>query len=204
MTLSIEKAVQLAKPFVGSLRKKQDARPILKTALVTQQHVITTDATYLVRISHNEELSSSYLHHYKESTKNLEVPNYPQIERLLPDTYDAQHSFTIDLKEWIQAHDLGLIAAKGNDSKNDDITLQNDKLLVNKPDLNFDSIGFAHSIEPTNIEKVTYNCKKMLEILKTFKKAKQNNVTVHYYGPFRPIYFKSEEVEAILLPIRKY
>lgn len=228
-TLSIKEATKIVKPFIGSLAGKPGnwSRPVLKTALVTPNHILATDSHRAIRIKHNESLDYSYLHEYKPNhvTSALEATNYPNLERLFPNEHDAQHSFQIDIKEWLTAHDLGLIAAK--EHKNNQITLEANILHV-KPvthkdikDKNsisssgikgyktvqvpkFEQLSFNYGLQnDSGVEKVTYNCKYMIDLLKAFKKLGTSEITCYFYGPMRPMLFKTEEAEALILPVRK-
>ena len=71
--MKLEQALKLAKPYVGTLGKKAGSRPVLKTALVTEKHVIATNSHILIRIAHDEEGVTPYLHHYNEQDDSEEV-----------------------------------------------------------------------------------------------------------------------------------
>jgi hypothetical protein len=213
--IDVKKALELAKPFVGSLRKKVDSRPILKTALITENYVIATDSHTLIRIKHNEEVTENRLHHYKSETNGHGPESYPNISRLVPNPYDAQKEVKINVSEWLEAHTLALISAK--EHKNRTTTLENNKIsvqaveeIVNKDGKKeknplFNQVSFTYTLDnDTEIEKVSYNCEYMLLALKTFKKLKCKEVTMYYYGSMRPMYFVSELAEALLLPIRSF
>jgi DNA polymerase III sliding clamp (beta) subunit (PCNA family) len=214
--IELKKAIDLVKPFVGSLKMKTAPRPILKTALINNEYVIATDSHRLIRIKHNQEVSEPYLHHFKpELTQDVSVTSYPDISRLLPDKYNAKQEFKVNVAEWIEAHELGLVAAK--EHKNTVIGLKEDQFNVNavktfinkkgkeekQPDYN--QISYKYTLDyNTNIEKVSYNCEYMLTALKVFKKLKEKEVTCYFYGPMRPMYFVSESVEVLILPVRTY
>jgi DNA polymerase III sliding clamp (beta) subunit (PCNA family) len=202
--IKIKKAIELAKPFVGNLRMKTAIRSVLKTALITPEYVIATDSHRLIRIHHNEEVKDNYLHHYKEElTKDVAVISYPQVDRLFPETRDAQVKTTINVAEWLEAHTLGMEAAK--EHKNKVIHLKENEFTVNFPNTepNFEDIAFRYSLDSdTGIEEVHYNCEYMLQALKMFKKMKIQTVTLYFYGKVRPMLLVSENVEMILMPVR--
>jgi hypothetical protein len=204
--IELKKAVELAKPFVGGLRMKTATRPVLKTALITPEYVIATDSHRLIRIRHSEEIPAKYLHHYKEElTKDVNVISYPQIDRLLPDKLDAQKEVNINVSEWLEAHTLGMEAAK--EDKNKVIRLAKNEFTVNFPGTtpNFNEIAFKYTlVSNTGIEQVYYNCEYMLQALKVLKKMKVKTATFYFYGSLRPILFVSENVEMLILPVRKY
>lgn len=225
--LSIEEAVKIAKPFVGNFRAKIFSRPVLKTALVTPEYVIATDSHTLIKLKHTGESVEPRLHHYDKRTEGYTAGQYPQTDRLLPEEHNAQTSFSLDLNEWIEAHDLAKIASK--EHKNELTILQENKITVpalkvktvkgNKNDFSkltnqkgykdvnvsdFDQVSFAYSLDTdTNIEKVTYNNTYMLQALKVFKKLKETP-TLYFYGPTRPIMLKSETATVLILPVRTY
>jgi DNA polymerase III sliding clamp (beta) subunit (PCNA family) len=227
--IELKKAIELVKPFVGSLKMKTAPRPILKTALINNEYVIATDSHRLIRIKHNQEVTEPYLHRYKAELSQYEsVSSYPDISRLLPDKYNAQQEFKVNVTEWIEAHELGLVAAK--EHRNVVINLENDKLNVNPAfrkavkgkasdysnELKMkgykdvaipehEQIAYKYILDKdTNIEKVAYNCEYMLTALKVFKKLKEKEVTCYFYGPMRPMYFVSDSVEVLILPVRTY
>jgi acyl-CoA synthetase (AMP-forming)/AMP-acid ligase II len=216
--IDLKKGIELVKPFVGSLKKKTDSRPVLKTALVSEKYIVATNSHILIRISHGQSDQEPYLHHYKPSTKDYEVRNYPQTDRLIPSAYDAKQEFKININEWIEAHNCALIAAK--EHKTVVTKLQYDKISVpatvtkldekTKKEVKvpaYDQIGYTYTLDTTtNIENVAYNCEYMLMMLKTFKKLKINEVTCYFYGPLRPMLFKDKDslVEIVILPVRTY
>jgi DNA polymerase III sliding clamp (beta) subunit (PCNA family) len=215
--IELKKAIELVKPFVGSLRMKTAARAVLKTALINNEYVIATDSHRLIRIKHNQEVTESYLHHYKpELTQDVVVTSYPDISRLLPDKYNAQQEFKVNVAEWIEAHELGLVAAKEHHNKvislekgmfevNERKTFINKKgKTENVPD--YDKIAYKYFTGSYDLlrEKVAYNCEYMLAALKVFKKLKEKEVTCYFYGPMRPMYFVSDSVEVLILPVRTY
>jgi DNA polymerase III sliding clamp (beta) subunit (PCNA family) len=216
--IELKKAIELVKPFVGSLRMKAATRPILKTALINNEYVIATDSHRLIRIKHNQEVTEPYLHHYKpELTQDIAVTSYPDISRLLPDKYNVQQEFKVNVTEWIEAHELGLVAAKEHRNtviglKENQFNVNAVKTFINKkgkeekqPDYN--QISYKYTLDTntnTNIEKVSYNCEYMLTALKVFKKLKEKEVTCYFYGPMRPMYFVSDSVEILILPVRTY
>lgn len=213
----MEKLIDVCKPFVGALKGKSVPRAFLKTALVNEKYIIVTDAHRLIRITHNQEVKEPYLHHYKkELTENVDIKSYPDTSRLLPDTSNAQKEILIDVTEWLEAHELGLIAAK-EQGKNKDINLKNNQFIVNavktfinkkgkeekQPD--YEQISFKYTLDNnTGIEKVTYSCEYMLDAMKVFKKLKIEQVKLYFYGQHRPMYFVGKDIEILILPVRTH
>lgn len=219
------KTIELSKQMKSYLTSakvfaaKKVSRPVLTASLVNLEYVIATDSHRLIRIKHNEEIQESFLYHYKEGFEALSSSSYPDISRIIPRTLDSQLDFTINVKEWLIGHENGLIAAKEHDNLN--IMLQGHQLNVNpllykkgkynKKERAYEKISvplheqisyhFALS-ETTGIEKVTYNCKYMIEALKVFKKFKHTEVKFHFYGMHRPFLMVAGNIEILILPIR--
>ena len=191
----MKKAIEIAKPFVIK-KKKNPSRPILQYSLVTPEYVIATDGYRLIRIRHDEPIQP-YLYDYKQKQAIDEASEYPSTERLFPDTTLAPH-FTIDVKEWLQIHELAHIAAK---PLKDKVTILKDNTIqVNVQDV----ISFKHTLDQNTGIEVAYNCEYMIDTLKAYKKAKIHHVDVYFFGKTRPMYFVAEGVEALLMPLRVY
>lgn len=215
--ISVEKAVKVAKSFVASLRKKNASRPILQRALVTETHVIATDSHRLIRIKHNEHVKEPYLHHYKTPNDAMDASNYPQVDRLFPSLSDAREVISVNVAEWIQAHDTGLVAAKERTNKM--VTLHPNGYLEIPPVLTkldkdgkeiendpFNQIRFSHQLldQAINIDKTSYNCEYMLQAMKALKQLGYKETTLQWYGHLRPMYITTldELVEILILPVR--
>ena len=114
--MKLEQALKLAKPYVGTLGKKAGSRPVLKTALVTEKHVIATNSHILIRIAHDEPSVEPYLHHYKkyDETEAFEASHYPKTDRLFPDRDYAKSSGPMDTQEMYEAMENACVAAKMN------------------------------------------------------------------------------------------
>lgn len=110
--MNIETAVKLAKPFIF----KRKGRPALTTALVTEEYVIATNTHFLIRIRHNEEGITPYLHLYKKDkeTEALEANSYPKTDRLIPDKSYATSSGHMDTAELWEAVECACVAAEFN------------------------------------------------------------------------------------------
>lgn len=212
----MEKHLKNVKAFAFQSRSKSVTRPILTTALVTEHHIIATDSHRLVRFTHNEDVQEPYIHHfnkYVEEENNLEASSYPDTSRLIPNPLDSKHSFTLDVNEWLEAHETGLVASKEHE-RNNPISLANNKLSV-KPALEkfvkkqmvavpvHEQVSFNYTLDSnTGVEDVTYNCKFMIDALKLFKKYKYKTVEFHFYGSMRPFLLVAGVIEVIILPIR--
>ena len=194
--IGVKKALEIAKPFVVK-KKKNPSRPVLQYSLVTPEYVIATDGYRLIRIRHEEPIQAPYLYDYKQKQAVDDASQYPSTERLFSDTTQAHAHFTIDVKEWLQIHELAHIAAK---ELRDKVTVIKDNVIqVNAPD-----ISFKHTLDQNTVIEIAYNCEYMLNTLKAYKKTKIRHVDVYYFGNTRPMYFVAEGVEALLMPLRTY
>ena len=195
--IEVKKALEIAKPFVVK-KKKNPSRPVLQYSLVTPEYVIATDGYRLIRIRHDEPIQAPYLYDYKLKRDVDKASEYPPTERLFPDTTQAHAHFTIDVKEWLQIHELAHIAAK---ELRDKVTQLKDNIVqVNAPDV----ISFKHTLDQDTGIEIAYNCEYMLNTLKAYKKTKIRHVDVYYFGETRPMYFVAGNVEALLIPLRTH
>ena len=71
--MTLDRALRIVKLYAGSAGQKAGSRPVLKTALVTESYVIATNSHILIRIAHDEEGVTPYLHHYNEQDDSEEV-----------------------------------------------------------------------------------------------------------------------------------
>lgn len=209
--VSIEAALKLAKPYVGSLRGKHPgSRPILKCALVTGKYVIATDAHRLIRIEHNEIVSEPYLHHYKkwEESEHLTANQFPQTERLIPQISYARDSGPVDVKEMYEAVTGAQVVAAQNEKvleRSVRVQVTEDKVHVPDTSGKFETGEYTYRLDrliPIT-EETHFDGKYLVQVFKTFKQYKTKTVDIHYYGPMRPIYLVAGPIETILLPCRR-
>ena len=207
--ISVAAALKLAKPYVGSLRKKNPGgRPILKCALVNEEYVIATNAHFLIRIRHNESITEPYLHHFKEEYKefigNMTAKNYPQTERLIPNKYMAIASGPVEVKKMYEAAaGAQVIAAQSGKILMDVIRvhLEEDKIHTKDAQKTPHDV-YTHRFDrliPVT-EETCFNGDYLKQVFRTFKQHKEKNVDMFYYGPTRPIYLVAGAVEVVLLP----
>jgi hypothetical protein len=192
--MNIEQAAKIVKSFAR--RGKYDPRPILKTALVTADSVVTTDTHRLIRVAHGEDVQDPYLHRYNEGdVEGYVASNYPQVSRLFPHKDDCQESFTVNVADFKKAHNEMLPFAK--EEKNKNVYLRDGRLYA--------SVG--HEWETIEVDVpddiiVAYNCQFMKDALVAIGKTKAKEATVYYYGYLRPMYIVAPGIEVLILPIR--
>ena len=219
--VSVEAALKLAKPYVGNLRKKDPGmRPILKCALVTEEHVIATDSHRLIRIRHNESITEPYLHHFKESYKNyigiLTARNFPQTERLFPQKSYAISSGPVDVKEMYEAAAGAQVVTSKNtkvlkelfeDEVIREVVRVTDSRLyvVDKLEHHPETSGYKcdlNQLIPIT-EETHFDGNYFKQIFKTFKQAREKTADMYFFGPKRQTYLVAGPIEIILLPCRK-
>ena len=213
--ISVEAALKLAKPYVGSLRTKDPGpRHILKCALVNEEYVIATNSYFLIRIRHNESITEPYLHHFKEEYKefigSMTAKNYPQTERLIPQKDYASASGPVDVKEMYEAADGAQVVATQNEKViKQSVRIQVSENKIYVPDVvkGFETGEFTYRFDnPIPVpfpEEMHFDGKYLTQVFRTFKQYKEKNVEMYYFGQLRPVYLVAGAVEIILLPCRK-
>lgn len=187
MKLELTKAIIAAKPYAVSSRVKRPSRPVLQKALVTDSHVIATDAKILIRIQHDEPIQEPFMYNYKEAENEPNAHTYPDISRLVPNPGNAKRTITINIADWLGAHK--------NFAGKDIIMLQNNQLHAYQKDI-------SHLLgAPTGIENIAYSNTYMTQALKTFKNLKITSAILHYYGIHRPIMLTAGPVEILIMPV---
>ena len=218
--VSVEAALKLAKPYVGSLRKKDPGmRPILKCALVTEEHVIATDSHRLIRIRHNESITEPYLHHFKESYKNyigiLTARNFPQTERLFPQKSYAISSGPVDVKEMYEAAAGAQVVTSQNQKvwereyeefRREVVRVTDSRLyVVDKLEPHPETSEYKYDLKQLIpiTEETHFDGNYFKQIFKTFKQAREKTADMYFFGPKRQTYLVAGPIEIILLPCRK-
>lgn len=210
----MEKLLRVVKPFVGSFAKKElenCSRPVLKAALVTEKHIYATNSHIMVKVAHHVEEVEPHLFHYNPSVSGAynvdSFPSFQQLERLFPEHENAAHKFPVNVKEWLECHKLALIAAKEVQPKNNLTHLLKDNVYVTKEGYNafYEEPTFRHQLEKeTPVDQaIYYNADYMIKVMNVLKGLNIKEVTCYYYGSFRPMYFVGNDVEIIMLPVRK-
>ena len=232
--MNIETAVKLAKPFVGSLNKNPGSRPILKTALVTEEYVIATNSHILIRIKHDETIEAPYIHKYKEYDElfGMEASSYPKTDRLFPDPSYANSSGTLDTKEMFEAIEGACVCAEFNmkvDLENawyenkqlakhlqktkdevkaavkPKVVLNKDRMEVKSFSQNFETGSYTYTFDnPLPLEESTFNVGYLKTVFKTFKAAKEPEIKAHWTSNMRPWLLTAGNIEIIILPVRTW
>lgn len=206
--MKLEQALKLAKPYVGTLGKKAGSRPVLKTALVTEKHVIATNSHILIRIAHDEPSVEPYLHHYKkyDETESFEAANYPKTDRLFPDRDYANSSGPMDTQEMYEAMNNACVASKAQSTKKytHHVFLTEDKAEITDEFQTFESGSFTYTFDnPIPIpEKMAFNPEYLKTAIKSFRSSKEKTIECNFYGPLRPLYLTAGDIEVIVTPVR--
>ena len=216
--MSVEAALKLAKPYVGSLRKDAAIRgkSVLKCALVTEEYVYATNAHFLIRIHHNESITEPYLHHYKKYEENKDAtpaqyPSTDKLNRLIPSKVNAEYVGPVDVKEMNEAAEGAYITASNNEKAlkghTSRVLIQDKGMHVQNPVPGGEFFGtgeFTYKFDMrTPIEGTMYfDYDYLRTVFKTFKQAKEEHATMYFHGTMRPIHLTAGQIEVILLPCR--
>lgn len=214
--MSVEAALKLAKPYVGSLRLKDPTRPILKCALVTEEYVYATNAHFLIKIRHNESITEPYLHHYKKYEENKDAtpadyPSVDKLDRIIPNRLSAEYTGPVDTQEMNEAAEGAYIVAAQNEKVvkhyTSRVLIQDKGMHVQIPVSGGEVFGageFTYKFDMrTPIEGTMYFDYKYLKtVFKTFKDAKEEYATMYFHGTQRPMHLTAGQIEVVLLPCR--
>lgn len=183
--------------------KATKTRPILSTVYHSDKHVAVTD-------SHRLYLATD-LYDGEEKTIDAQTGQevnhgkYPDVERLIADSINADYTFDISVDELYDALRAIEIAGKVNKAS-DLMQIQiNDDLIRFKTDgkTAFDveySVGNAASA--TELNTMTLSIKYLKEAVHVLKDAKVEHVSIEYFGAVRPLQIRSDNFTAIVLPVR--
>lgn len=185
------------KPFAKS---KEDRISNLHCAYISNEYVIATNGHMAIRLKHTEQVEQPYLYDFITKAERHDVNAYRLLNFDSIINNKTQFTFLIHVDEWLQAHELALIAAKGLNNKN--VFLNSNVLEVKNEK---DGISFRYELEASIDENIrlSYNAKYMLDILKTFKKLKVKQVRAYHFGFPKPLYLVSKEVEMLLATLRR-
>ena len=215
-----KKMKQLKVKEVSSILKKyvmtRDTRPVLQNANVTENHIIATDSHQLIRINRsiveNEFFTNeTKLFDPKSSTySNLEA-NYPEVDRLFPNHFEAELTITADnIKRSIEV--INYFQHISGNKKNTaiNITTHNNELvfgcsLVKEGEL---SEFYKTGIQSNEDVSITLNGEFFKNMLNSFKKVLktigQTEFKMNFISNMRPVLFETvnKELEILVLPIR--
>lgn len=209
--ISVREALEIAKPFTAlywekdltnltAYSSRKDLLSILKKALVTQIHVVASNSHYAIRIRHDDIYTFPMLYDYKKNEDDININKYPSATRLFPAIRFAEASFSIDVNDWLEAHKQAFVQARN--IKNKIVRLEGKTITVHSAsgEIYKYNLKQEHSVP----QEVAYNCKYMINILKAFKRAGIEEVTLYFFGKWRALYFHGRNVEASLATLRAY
>jgi len=209
--MNIETALKLAKPYVGSLAKDPGSRPVLKTALVTEEYVIATNTHILIRIKHDDIISEPYLHKYRDY-KELEyddVSRYPKgVHKLVPTPDSRYTSGTLDTKEMVEAIEGACVTSTQNTKalglpNPQHVLMEPAKMSVTPTVLNFETGSYTYIFSnKLPLENTAFNPHYLKMAFKTFKAAGEKSINSHWVTPDRPWLLTSNDIEVVVLPVR--
>ena len=178
-------------------------RPILSTVYHSDKHVAVTD-------SHRLYLATD-LYDGEEKTLDAQTGQevnhgkYPDVERLIADSANADYTFDISVDELYDALRAIEIAGKVNKASDLMQIQANGDLIRFKTDgkTAFDveySVGNAASVSELNT--MTLSIKYLKEAVHVLKDAKIEYCTVEYFGAVRPLQLRTDNFTALVLPVR--
>lgn len=211
--MNIETALKLAKPYVGSLAKDPGTRPVLKTALVTEEYVIATNTHILIRIKHDDLISEPYLHKYRDY-KELEydeISRYPKgVHKIVPTPDSHYTSGTLSTKEMLEAIEGACVTSTQNTkalslTKPQHVLMEPEKMSVTPSMENFDTGSYSYTFDKAlPLEKTAFNPHYLKIAFKTFKAAGEKSINSHWLERHRPWLLTSNDIEVVVLPVRTY
>lgn len=121
--------------------------------------------------------------------------NYPEVKRLVP-YHEPEQEITVKLKDLITTADIiySVIGKEGYhviDLREDSISYQVEDISINIKQ------------EVTFKVPLSLNVKYLLDALKLLKSTGCDEITIKFYSRMRPILFEAENVQAIIVPVRR-
>lgn len=183
--------------------KDAKTRPVLSTVYHSDNHVAVTD-------SHRLYLATG-LYDGEEKTldaqtgQEVEHGNYPDVERLIADSNNADCKFDVSVDKLYDALRAIEIAGKLNKASDLMQIQANDDLIIFKTDgkTAFD-VQYSEGNNASNQElyTMTLSIKYLKEAVHVLKDAKVENISIEYFGAVRPLQLRTDNFTALVLPVR--
>ena len=192
------------------MKNASASRPVLKGAHHSADgSVYVTDSTRLYKLTGATATNEPYTLDTKTG-KHIDG-NYPDCERLLPDSDGALLVATITnvADALLYVKSLATIEKKQSDTKHATFRFtrdQSDNLIIEKLSTNPVSYQFNISSELSGdvTPKINIQAQYIVDALALFKDAGEDDITFEYYGDMRPATLKSDDVTILLMPVRTY
>lgn len=200
------KAFHETKEFKNALKfvSKSTARPVLAGVHVKEDQIIATDSYRMIAIGIDTP-KAMVGKQFDKAGREVQG-NYPAVDSIMNGAFKkATNEFEIDVKDWLDGHELMNILAK-NQTKNCPVTLKADgkemRLTAQDAERNTGSYLFEAKTKIKNID-IIYNASFMIDILKVFKDLGHKTAKIGFAGSTDIITMQDGNVSMILLPIRK-
>ena len=179
------------------------SRPVLSTVYHSDKYVAVTDSFRLYLATDLYDGEEKTLD--AQTGQEVNHGKYPDVERLIADSINADYTFDISVDELYDALRAIEIAGKVNKASGLMQIQINDDLIRFKTDgkTAFDveySVGNAASA--TELNTMTLSIKYLKEAVHVLKDAKVENVTIEYFGAVRPLQLRTDNFTALVLPVR--
>lgn len=183
------------------------SRPILKGVHHAEDGtLVVTDSRrlYLAKNAHANTLGEII----DPKTGAVIDGQYPDVSRLIPDANDSKYTAVLPVKETVDAFAALLKTNHSHDKKRDIMT----EVEVSASEIIFSVKNRLMCAEFTpgvsvdgNGDKMTFNTQYFADALALFKEAGIIEVTMRYYGSFRPFTLSadSDDLLTLILPIRR-
>lgn len=178
-------------------------RPVLKGVMHRDGDLIVTDSH---RLYHAKDLYEGAEKNINPKTGDLIEGNYPDVNRLLPDPHEAKLSVLINIEEAYKALKV-IEAACKIDKRSNHVEIEVvQNVLAFSTDKNaavFCSYDAEAGIAAEEF-KMTANVKFVTEALALMKDTGVAAASFNFYGVMRPFTFTSNNLTALILPVRTY
>jgi DNA polymerase-3 subunit beta len=212
----------------------KESRPILTGVLICSGKMISTDSHRLymtstdIQFDQDIVISSKGLNTLKDHFKTdiivslsdyylkfeddntvIEVRllegNYPDVSRIIPDTYDNKTTFKINnLKQLVKTiEDAGKVSSDKSQVMKFTV-IKNEDLLISSSNIDKEYENYINTSDQNGEDlKIAMSCKFTLEAL---KQLNSNSVQFYFYGNMRPFLIIGEDKETVtlVLPVRTY
>ena len=179
------------------------SRPVLSTVYHSDKHVAVTDSRRLYLATGLYEGEEKTLD--AQTGQEVNHGKYPDVERLIADSVNADYTFDISVDELYDA--LRAIEIAGRLNKATDLMQVQviDDFIRFKTDgkTAFDveySVGNADSV--SELYTMTLSIKYLKEAVHMLKDAKVERCSIEYFGATRPLHMRAGNFTALVLPVR--
>ena len=178
-------------------------RPILTTVYHSDKHVAVTDSHRLYVATGLYDGEEKTLD--AQTGQAVERGNYPDVERLVADSVNADYTFDVSVNELYDA--LRSIEIAGRLNKTTDlmqIQVNNDLIRFKTDGKTAFDVGYnvGNDASVSELYTMTLSIKYLKEAIHVLKDAKVERCSIEYFGATRPLQVRAGNFTAIVLPVR--